>query len=50
MCTDEKMPAGDGNPTAGHTDGAIVPGALGRIKAAIVRAASWLAIVLRGIA
>jgi hypothetical protein len=25
MHTDEKMPAGDGNPTAGHTDAAIVP-------------------------
>lgn len=24
MHTDEKMPAGDGNPTAGHTDAAIV--------------------------
>lgn len=24
MHTDEKMPAGDGNPTAGHTDAVIV--------------------------
>lgn len=24
MHTDEKMPTGDGNPTAGHTDAAIV--------------------------
>lgn len=49
MHTDEKSPAGDGNPTAGYTDGAIVPGALRRIKVALVRAASWLAIVLRGL-
>lgn len=50
MHTDKKKPAGSANYPAGHTDGAIVAGAASRIKAALVRAAAWLAIIFRGVA
>jgi len=48
--TDKKMPTGDSNPPAGRTDSAIVPNNLQRIKAALIRIASWLAVIFRGVA
>ena len=50
MRIDNKKPTGDGNPPAGHTDGEIVPNMRQRIKAALIRVASWLAVLLRGLA
>lgn len=48
--TDKKIPTGDANPPAGRTDGAIVPNKLQRIKATLIRLASWLAVIFRGMA
>ena len=46
----KEMPTGDGNPPAGHTDGVIVPDLGQRIKSRLIRLASWLAVVFRGVA
>ncbi len=44
----KEKPAGDVNPPAGHTAGVIVPNMRQRIKAALIRLASWLAMMFRG--
>lgn len=46
----KEKPAGSANYPAGHTDDAIVPGALSRIKATLITWAAWLAVVLKGVA
>jgi hypothetical protein len=48
--TPEEKPTGSANYPAGHTDIAIVPGAVCRIKTALIVWAAWLAVVLRGVA
>ena len=46
----KEKPTGDANPPAGHTDSVIVPNPGQRIKAALIRFASWLALMFRGVA
>ena len=48
--TPKEKPTGDGNPTAGNTDDAILLNKLQNIKAALIRFASWLAVIIRGLA
>ena len=48
--TQKEKPTGSANYPAGHTDTAIFPNLLQRIKARIYRVASWLAMIFRGIA
>lgn len=48
--TDKKMPTGDSNPPAGRTDSAMVSNPAQRIKTALIRIASWLAVIFRGVA
>lgn len=44
----KNMPTGDGNPTAGNTDNAIVTNPVGTIKAVLTRLAVWLAVIVLG--
>lgn len=48
--TPKEKPTGSANYPAGHTDFAILPGALSRIKATLITWAAWLAVVLKGVA
>lgn len=48
--TSKEKPTGSANNPAGHTDSVIVPNMGQRIKAALIRFASWLAVVFRGVA
>ena len=48
--TPKEKPTGSANYPAGHTDHAIVPGALSHIKATLITWAAWLAVVLKGVA
>lgn len=48
--TPKEKPTGSANYPAGHTDPAIVPGAISRIKATLITSAAWLAVVLKGVA
>jgi hypothetical protein len=46
----KEKPTGSANNPAGRTDSASVPKAVFRIKAALIRSAAWLAVIVRGLA
>lgn len=48
--TPKEKPTGSANCPAGHTDRLIVWDIARRIKAALIRIAAWLALMLRGLA
>lgn len=48
--TQMKKPTGSANNPAGHTDSASLSGAVFAIKSTVIGWASWLAIVLKGVA
>ena len=45
----ERKPTGSANNPAGYTDHATIPNTAGTIKAALIRFASWLAMMFRGV-
>lgn len=48
--TPKEKPTGSANNPAGHTDSPSISGAVARIKSHLIRAAAWLAVVLKGVA
>lgn len=48
--TPKEKPTGSANNPAGHTDSASITRAAIRIKSVLIGWASWLAVVLRGLA
>ena len=48
MHTDKKKPTGSANYPAGHTDGAILSGAIRRIKIALLILGGLLAMIFGG--
>lgn len=48
--TQMKKPAGSANSPAGRTDGPSISGAVSLIKSRLMALATWLAVVLKGVA